>query len=86
MKKILITLAIICLVNPVNAIPTLKNLHVYQHSEYQRGYRRGKNDAYNHVAKTVFFVGVATITGVMIYQAGKQSRWGVNENGVTYRF
>ena len=53
---------------------------------YNAGYRHGKHDAYNNVARTVVFLGVATIAGIIIYQAGKESRWTTNEKGVVYRF
>lgn len=53
---------------------------------YDAGYSAGKNHAYNNVAKTLFFTGFTVIAGVIIYQLGKESRWGVNQNGVTYKF
>ena len=52
----------------------------------QSGYSAGKNHAYDNVAKTVFFVSTAIVAGVIIYQLGKESRWGANENGIVYRF
>ena len=56
------------------------------YSAYDAGYRAGKSHAYNHAAKTAFFVGFSVIASVLIYQLGKESCWGVSQNGVTYKF
>lgn len=53
---------------------------------YQMGYDSGKSHAYNNIAKTVAIVGVAIVAGVIIYHAGKESRWGANKNGIVYKF
>lgn len=90
MKKLLVALTIASTINTANAMSSIKYVLTPKSTEYQQGYnqgyRRGKDKAYDNVARTVFFVGTAVVAGVIIYQLGKQSRWGVNENGVTYRF
>lgn len=56
------------------------------HPMYDMGYRHGKSDAYHRVATTVVVAGIAIIAGVAIYEWGYQSRWGMNDKGVVYRF
>lgn len=86
MKRIMVILAMIGAIGTANALPNMSGGAICPHNEYNEGYKAGKSHAYNNTAKGVFIVGVAIIAGMIIYQAGKDSRWGVNENGVTYRF
>lgn len=93
MKKLLtavLTLSVIGTAQASAIMPVLPKVHpVYVHNHYnayQSGYRNGKSDAYDHVAKTVFFVGTAVIAGVIIYQLGKESRWTAHDGQVGYRF
>ena len=82
-------LTMITFCGTANAMSGIKSAYynaTHSTNEYSRGYHNGKQHAYNNVAKTVFFVGFATVAAVMIYQAGKESSWGTNENGVVYRF
>ena len=89
MKKALIGTLLATTIGTANATPAIHSPNPmrpsYNHG-YSMGYRQGKNDAYNHVATTAFVVGVAVIAGVVIYHLSEDSRWGVNEKGVTYRF
>jgi hypothetical protein len=89
MKKIISSLVLATTISTANAMSLPDYVGVprpqYEHS-YNAGYRAGKSHAYNNVARTVVVAGVAIIAGVAIYQLGKESRWGVNQNGVTYRF
>jgi len=80
MKKIISSLVLATTISTANAMPP------YYNHGYNVGYHNGKSDAYNNVACAVVFTGVAIIAGIAIYQLGKESRWGVNQNGVTYRF
>jgi hypothetical protein len=56
------------------------------YNAYAAGYSHGKNDAYQNTARTLMVIGVVAIAGIIIYEAGRESRWGVNENGITYKF
>jgi hypothetical protein len=89
MKKIISSLVLATTISTANAMSLPDYVGVprpqYEHS-YNAGYRAGKSHAYNNVARTVVVAGVAIIAGVAIYQLGKESRWGVNQNGVTYKF
>ena len=89
MKKLVSSLVLATTISTANAMPTLSYMGTprphYNHG-YNVGYHNGKSDAYNNVARAVVFTGVAIIAGVAIYQLGKESRWGVNQNGVTYKF
>lgn len=89
MKKLVSALALATTISTANAMSLPDYVGVprpqYEHS-YNAGYREGKSHAYNNVARAVVFTGVAIIAGVAIYQLGKESRWGVNQNGVTYKF
>lgn len=90
MKKILAALLTLTVIGTANAkaIPNAiyNAKHPTYHSTYHSGYRKGKSDAYNNVAKTVFFAGTAIVVGVFIYQLGKQSRWTLHDGQVGYRF
>lgn len=89
MKKLVSSLVLATTISTANAMSLPDYVGVprpqYEHS-YNAGYRAGKSHAYNNVARAVVFTGVAIIAGVAIYQLGKDSRWGVNQNGVTYKF
>lgn len=92
MKKLLTATILATTMTSAYALPTVipSGYVIPQTSQYQAGYNsgyhKGKSDAYNKIGKTVFFVGLATIAGVFIYELGKESCWTVNENGVVYRF
>lgn len=88
MKKLLTAIVIATSCTNANAVSAIKkNIQTSPtYNTYHQGYRNGKSDAYDNVAKTVFYIGTAVVAGVIIYQLGKQSRWGVNENGITYKF
>ena len=61
--------------------------HIPYRYGYDSGYHAGKNHAYDRVAKTVVVIGVVAIASVLIYQAGKDSRWTTTEEGnIGYRF
>lgn len=87
MKKLLTAIIIATSCANANAVSSIRNntTRVYNNG-YQIGYHAGKQHAYNKVARTVTIVGVAVVAGVFIYQLGKESRWGANENGITYKF
>lgn len=88
MKKLVSALALATTISTANAMPAL-NLNAGNptyNSAYQVGYHQGKHEAYNNVARAVVFTGFVVIAGTMIYHLGKESRWGVNQNGVTYKF
>lgn len=89
MKKLITALVLSTTISSAHALNVGNYVGVprpqYEHS-YNAGYRAGKSHAYNNVARTVVVAGVAIIAGVAIYQLGKESRWGVNQNGVVYRF
>ena len=87
MKKLLTAVVIATSCANANALSSIKNIQTRPtYSAYHQGYRNGKSDAYDHVAKTVFFVGTAVIAGVIIYQLGKDSRWTAHDGQVGYRF
>lgn len=87
MKKLLTAVIIATSCTNANALASIRQLHTHTHqSSYNIGYNAGKNHAYNNVMKTVAVVFVATVAGIVIYQAGRESRWGANENGIVYRF
>lgn len=89
MKKLVSSLVLATTISTANAMPTLPHMGTprpHYNNSYESGYREGKSHAYNNVARAVVFTGVAIIAGVVIYQLGKESRWGVNQNGVTYKF
>lgn len=87
MKKLLTAIIIATSCTNANAVSSIRNntIRVYNNG-YQIGYHAGKQHAYDNVARTVAIVGVAVVAGVIIYQLGKDSRWGANENGITYKF
>lgn len=89
MRKLLFALLLATATQTASAVPIMtggRPVNPAYNSQYNVGYRHGKHDAYNNVARTVVFLGVATIAGIIIYQAGKESRWTTNEKGVVYRF
>jgi len=89
MKKLISSLVLATTISTANAMSLPDYVGAprpqYEHS-YNAGYRAGKHDAYNNVARTAVIVGTAVIAGVIIYQLGKESRWTTNEKGVVYRF
>lgn len=87
MKKLLTAIIIATSCANANAVSSIKNIQGRPtYNAYHQGYRNGKSDAYDNVARTVFFVGTAVVAGVIIYQLGKQSRWTAHDGQVGYRF
>ena len=87
MKKLLTAIVIATSCANANAMSSIRHIPMQPHNNsYQIGYHTGKQHAYDNVARTVTIVGVAVVAGVIIYQLGKDSRWGANENGITYKF
>ena len=88
MKKILVALTVALTIGNANAVPVMtRPSHPTPHnSGYDIGYHKGKNDAYNNVARTAVVVGLVAVATVIIYQATKETRWTANEKGVVYRF
>lgn len=92
MKKILTILIMSAICSTANAariitpIRPITPAQTYQNG-YSAGYHAGKNNAYDHVAKTVFVVSAVVVAGIIVYELGKESRWGINQDGnITYRF
>lgn len=90
MKKLIAGIALATIIGTAQATPVITqgNMTTSSHrNEYSVGYSRGKSDAYNNTARTLFIVGAVVIAGVVIYQLGQDSRWGFNDEGqVIYRF
>ena len=89
MKKILFGLALATTVSTANAMPTLNYTNTVRPAyNYNTAYHAGKNDAYQNVATTLFVLGAAVVVGIVIYELGQESgsRWGLSENGVSYKF
>ena len=88
MKKLISALAISTIVSTAQALPNMRPIahNPASNTSYNLGYNNGKSHAYERSARTAVIVGVAVIAGVIIYQLGKDSNWGVNQNGVTYKF
>lgn len=89
MKKALFGLALATTIGTAQAAPAIHQInqpHPSYNYAYNTAYHRGKNDAYHNVATTLFVVGAIAIAGVVVYHLGENSRWGVNERGVTYAF
>lgn len=80
MKRLLVSIALA--LAATNAVATNHPSYV---PNYEAGYRHGKNDAYHTVATTIVVVGIIAFVGLAIYEAS-DNRWGIGENGVTYRF
>lgn len=53
---------------------------------YRIGYNNGKSDSYDNIGKTIMIAGIVVVAGIIIYELGKESRFGVSENGLTYKF
>lgn len=87
MKKLLTAIIIATSCANANALSSIRHIPMQPHQgSYQIGYHTGKQHAYNNVARTAVFVGMAVVAGVIIYELGKESRWTANENGIGYRF
>ena len=87
MKKLLTAIVIATSCTNANAMSSIRRITTQSYNNsYQIGYHTGKQHAYDKVARTVAIVGVAVVASVFIYQLGKDSRWGANENGITYKF
>lgn len=89
MKKIIAGITLATTLGTANAMPTIHQLNpvqpTYNHT-YSAAYHHGKNQAYQNVAHTLFAVGAIAIVGVVVYNLGQESRWGVSENGLSYKF
>lgn len=89
MKKILVALTIALSIGTAEAMPIMTSPTTptpTHNNGYSVGYRHGKNDAYNNVARTAVVVGLVAVAAVIIYHAGEQSRWTANDKGVVYKF
>jgi len=87
MKKLLTAIIIATSCANANALSSIRHIPMQPHQgSYQIGYHTGKQHAYNNVARTAVFVGMAVVAGVIIYELGKESRWTANENGIVWRF
>lgn len=87
MKKLLTAIIIATSCANANAMSSIRHIPMQPHQgSYQIGYHTGKQHAYNNVARTAVFVGMAVVAGVIIYELGKESRWTANENGIGFRF
>ncbi len=87
--KVLITfISLLCFCADSHALASITNVVNHRNqSSYDIGYNAGKNHAYNNVMKTVTIVWIATVAGVIIYHAGKESRWTMTDEGnIGYRF
>lgn len=91
MKKLLLGLTLATVIGAANATPSTMLVggmlpQTTIHHTYD--YHKGKSDAYNNVARTLFVVGAVAVVGIIIYELGQDSnsRWGVSENGLTYAF
>lgn len=88
MKKLVSVLALVTTVSTANATPALRYIsrpHPAPSTSYDVGYRHGKNDAFHTVATVAVVTGILVAAGIVIYKAS-DSRWGVSENGITYKF
>lgn len=88
MKKIVSVLALATTISTANAMPTLHYTgrpHAAPSTSYDVGYRHGKNDAFHTVATVAVVTGILVAAGIVIYKAS-DSRWGMNDKGVVYRF
>ena len=86
MKKLLVALTIAVCTTSANAIPRAMPVNHRPYTVATNDYHRGKNDAYNNVARTMVVLGLVVVGSVIIYQLGAESRWTTNENGIVYRF
>ena len=82
MKKLVSILASAIILSVTNATASP---HPAPSISYDVGYRHGKNDAYHTVATVAVVTGILVAAGIVIYKAS-DSRWGVNDKGVVYRF
>lgn len=89
MKKLIAGIALATTIGTAQAVPAIHGIapanptHNYN---YNVAYHQGKNAAYQNVATTLFVVGAIAIAGVVVYHLGENSRWGVSENGLSYKF
>lgn len=88
MKKIISAVALATTISTANAmaIPSyIGTPRPAPATSYDVGYRHGKNDAFHTVATVAVVTGILVAAGIVIYKAS-DSRWGVSENGITYKF
>lgn len=88
MKKIISAVALATSISTANAmaIPSyIGTPRPTPATSYDVGYRHGKNDAFHTVATVAVVTGILVAAGIVIYKAS-DSRWGVNDKGVVYRF
>lgn len=86
MKKLLTAAMLATSIGAAQATPVMTRPTPTYNAGYHYGYQRGKDVAYNNVARTAVIVGAVVIATVVVYQLGKESRWTTNEKGVVYRF
>lgn len=82
MKKLVSILASAIILSVTNAMASPRPTPA---TAYDIGYRHGKNDAFHTVATVAVVTGILVAAGIVIYKAS-DSRWGVNDKGVVYRF
>lgn len=88
MKKLVSVLALATTISTAEAraLPNYIGVPRPAHAtSYDIGYRHGKNDAFHTVATVAVVTGILVAAGIVIYKAS-DSRWGVSENGITYKF
>lgn len=89
MKKIISAVALATTISTANAMAVPRYIgaqHAVSNYQYHTGYRHGKDDAYAHVARTLFVAGAIVIAGTLIYHLGEGSNWTANEKGIVYKF
>ena len=82
MKKLVSILASAIILSVTNAMASPRPAPTMP---YDIGYRHGKNDAFHTVATVAVVTGILVAAGIVIYKAS-DSRWGISENGLTYKF
>lgn len=88
MKKIISAVALATTISTANAmaIPSyIGTPRPTPATSYDIGYRHGRNDAFHTVATVAVVTGILVAAGIVIYKAS-DSRLGVNDKGVVYRF
>lgn len=89
MKKLISAVALAATISTANAMPAIHTNNpgpLPHNAGYDTGYRHGKDDAYNHVARTLFVAGAIVIAGTLIYHFSQDSNWTANEKGIVYKF
>lgn len=89
MKKLISILALTTTISSANAMEVIHNIgrpRPAGNYQYELGYNSGKHHAYHTIATAAVMVGIIAFAGMAIYQYNEQSRWGVNQNGIIYKF